>query len=291
MGNDDSGSKSYHFAHYAVAVVDLLSQANLLEKLNQLPGAVDSRDEYVDAVRETVGRVILLRRGMHQSFNAFLNRPQRAGIGSLSQAHQAAYTRLRSLSLQTQQFSDTIVAYSPLMTPSGDLTVSGIYGIMAACAQLMLSALAVGIPVRGGIDVGIGVELADADLYGPALSHAYHLEHTVAQYPRLVAGRGLLDYLSSWEDPTIPNGIVNAFNRQLARTCRSFITTDDDEVQMLDYLGQPCRKVMDGPGYQELVALAFAFATAEYDRFTRSGDTKLGPRYDCLRRYFASRMS
>ena len=45
-----------------------------------------------------------------------------------------------------------------------------------------------GRPLRGGIDVGLGLEITADEVYGPALERAHYLESRLADYPCVLVG-------------------------------------------------------------------------------------------------------
>src|SRR5207247_7066663 len=102
-----------------------------------------------------------------------------------------------------------------------------------------------GISWRAELDVGIGMEIFPNEVYGPVLVSAYTLESTVAEYPRLVIGRGLFDYLTFLEQlpPTEP---LDAFAARMAVSSKEFICTSDDGWPMLYILAT---SVMKEPGH------------------------------------------
>ena len=73
------------------------------------------------------------------------------------------------------------------------IPILGVYDILCTCAALMLVQLAIGHPIRGGLDVGTGM-VVDDELFGAAIVKAYRLESQRAGHPRLVVGHGLLNY-------------------------------------------------------------------------------------------------
>lgn len=75
----------------------------------------------------------------------------------------------------------------------------GVYGCFNACCMLHLLALSLKRPIRGGIDVGLGIDLTDDEVYGPVLERAHFLESKVADYPRIVLGDDLTAYLDELE--------------------------------------------------------------------------------------------
>lgn len=50
---------------------------------------------------------------------------------------------------------------------------------------------------RAGVEVGLGTELDNGEIYGPVLYKAYELESKVAEYPRIVVGKELINYLTT----------------------------------------------------------------------------------------------
>ena len=71
----------------------------------------------------------------------------------------------------------------------------GVYAALTSAASTFLTMLAGRQAIRGGIDVGVAVELRDKELYGPALARAYELESKTANYPRVVLGEELIRYI------------------------------------------------------------------------------------------------
>ena len=47
-----------------------------------------------------------------------------------------------------------------------------------------------------GVEVGLGTELDNGEIYGPVLYKAYELERELPEYPRIVVGRELINYLT-----------------------------------------------------------------------------------------------
>lgn len=53
--------------------------------------------------------------------------------------------------------------------------VNGVYRAYVAAASMWLLALSIGHPIRGGIDVGLAIDIDDDEIYGPVLDNAYRL--------------------------------------------------------------------------------------------------------------------
>lgn len=147
-------------------------------------------------------------------------------------------------------FSDSFVVAFPLQVDgvnerrSRARAAYDLWSALLGLAVLSLESFAQGIPWRAGLDVGIGMEIFPNEVYGPVLLSAYTLESTVAEYPRLVIGRGLLDYLTFLErlPPAEP---LDAFAARMAASSKEFICTSDDGWPMLHILSPA---VMKAPG-------------------------------------------
>jgi hypothetical protein len=70
----------------------------------------------------------------------------------------------------------------PLKPEDGNVPARGVYEIVLTCATMMLAQRAAGRPIRGGIDVGTGIEI-DRELFGAAIVKAYEIESSRAGYP------------------------------------------------------------------------------------------------------------
>ena len=105
--------------------------------------------------------------------------------------------------------------------------VYDLWTALLGLSVLSLASSAHELPWRGGIDVGIGTQIFPHEVYGPVLLSACKLESTVAEWPRLVVGRGLLDSLAFTERlPTIEP--LDAFTAKVATDCRQMICGSED---------------------------------------------------------------
>src|SRR5207302_4002662 len=113
--------------------------------------------------------------------------------------------------------------------------ITGVYGALIACDYLGLSCLAMERPVRGGLDAGLGLDIGNDEIYGPTLHRAYHLENRVADFPRIVIGDELWNYIGAvaGQVAATPLGRIAA---RLAEAGKSLVTTDKDGCRILDIL-------------------------------------------------------
>jgi hypothetical protein len=156
----------------------------------------------------------------------------------------------------------------------------------------MLVQLAMGHPIRGGLDVGTGMDV-DGELFGAGLVKAYRLESTRAQHPRLVVGSGLVDYLrASAQAPGVE--LARRFERQMASGLLGLVAKDEDGEWIVDYAGPKAREFIVGNLDAREIGMfpqARAFAHRCRSEFQQQGvqGEKLFGRYSKLVRYLDAR--
>lgn len=164
--------------------------------------------------------------------------------------------------------------------------ITGIHALLSGCAGVFLSALSLGLICRGGIEAGIAGEFFKDEIYGPALYNAYRLESEVAQYPRIVVGPSLVEYIEN-ETRRPPEDEASNLIRGMAHRCESWLCVDVDSVTILDYAGAAAREVF--PVLKGSIEQAIKFATDEGKRFRLEGNSKLAGRYALLLNYLNDR--
>ena len=190
--------------------------------------------------------------------------------------------------------SDSPPRRCPLRNDGGDLVgIVTVYSALSAAAVVMLMSLATKHALRGGIDVGLAVEMGRQEVYGTALARAYRLESKEAQYPRILVGDELWRYINAaiaqFENQDTPVGrSINA----IAKKMMELVAVDEDGKRILDYLGQTMvDNAAPGGNHRDYtVRPAYEFVLAEQKRIEVIGDAKLIPRYASFRKYFESRL-
>jgi hypothetical protein len=166
----------------------------------------------------------------------------------------------------------------------------GVYGCIASSCILHLEGLSTNCPIRGGIDVGLGLDIGkpgDPEVYGPVLGNAYNLENNVAEYPRILVSKGLIEYLerAARLPQTTPLGHLVT---SLAAECKQLITVDTDGKPMLDFLGEKMAQITADQRQQHFTGIIECIA--EQIRMAQAeNDSKLLGRYDKLAAYVESR--
>ena len=241
----------------------------------------------------------------------------RAPIGqepNQTEEQRARERRLFSAEVRFLTFSDTVVAYVNLR--EDPTRMQGVFAILSTCTAVFKTMLAVGIPTRGAVDVGLADKLSDLrpqgiigsgddavdvgyahdvsedEIYGPVLASVHRLESRIAQWPRVVVGDGLIRYLQLLVEPV--DGIQrDAGILKAAGLCHGFIAKDVDGWPVLDYLGQQQRdhvaerRATNEPAYGE--RSAYRFVRNQARRYRDERNEKLAVRYNLTLQYFRSR--
>ena len=158
-----------------------------------------------------------------------------------------------------------------------------IQAALDACASVAYMHLIDRRPIRGGIDIGVSLEMHKVGIYGRASKEAYELESEIANYPRVVIGEKAKEFL----EVTLKECETGSDN--YTRTAKAFlersiglIVQDHDGAWILDYL-----KVanIQQDIHQQSIDRILDFVAREQDRFKAEGNHKLALRYALLMDY------
>jgi hypothetical protein len=268
--------------HHLVAFLDVLGQRERFKQL-EVPKTPEQNVEVAEVLRQTAGFVLELRKTFADQFVTF----------------ESALTALRKLTSEPVcpkfvGFSDSFITSVPLHTEGSPLvSVTTVFSALSASAVVMLTALARGHPLRGGIDVGLATEIAPGEIYGTALERAYVLESKEAGYPRILIGDELWNYLNvartHFLAQTIPESkaITTIIDRMLL-----LVEVDEDGKRILDYMGPVISELQgsDSIFRSGMIQPLYKFVLAEHERVNQLGDPKLAARYETLRHYVESRL-
>jgi hypothetical protein len=285
--NDATKPDSISLQYYVVGFFDLLGQQEILRSIRALP---DRNDEAAlaktrDALKNTYGAVSQMRMSFFDAFNAY---KRKASVAShLTPEQQKIYGQMDNNPIQSQSFSDSIVVFQSLSTNSdAKVPVRGILGILIASALTFVHSLSVGHPIRGGIDVGVGFQPKDNEIYGPALARAYDLESRTANYPRIIVGDELIRYFTALTSNQSTD-ILATHSRNVAKECAQCMAYDDDGIPFVDYLGPYFRThIADNAYYVSFIDKAYNYILESSSRNKKEKNSKLAFRYKLLRNYF-----
>ena len=274
---------------YAVCFIDLLGQRDRLSALHDLPDQADKEqmEVFFHNLGETYGVVSRNRKLFRHFFNSF-SAPRQTDLSGLTSEQQALYKQMTNNPIRLMPLSDSIIAFTSLATDINKVPMRAIYGMFVAASSVALLSLSVGTPVRGGIDIGIGMEIEEGEIYGPCLARAYTLESSLAQYPRILVGSECLDYLQLSLRKK-PEDIFDQITIDTARVCHGLLMIDDDGCAALDYLGANYRSTIADLMEKTTVKEAYDNVVKFSEVFRQNNDTKNALRLTLLRNYFERR--
>lgn len=271
-------------SYYAVAFIDLLGQREAMRDLDRLPETKAEEAKFIAALKNSAGVVDDLNRSLRQ----FLDAAEEEHRQSYPEPLREVLAEMTAWELKHQRFSDGLVIFASLANKDRTCPVVGVGQMLLAAASLMLMSLAKGKPIRGGIDVGVGMELHPGELYGPVVAKAYQLESSVAQYPRIVVGDSLRDYLAQGASKA-GQGLDDSFWKTSAESTMSFLGEDTDGHLIVDYLGEGVKAVFKDTIDKVVLNRAAEFVEKQGEIHRKARDTKLAMRYLLLTEYLSSR--
>jgi hypothetical protein len=282
-------SESVTVGHFALAFIDLLSQKDILRKLNKLPENEDEQREFIGLWKQSVGVINNFRVAFDSFYESFLNhKPLQPPQGATVKREQIELVnRFIKCEIRKQRFSDSMIYYVSMAENPDQFPITGVHALLSGCAGVFLSALSLGFICRGGIEVGIAGEFFQGEVYGPALYHAYRLESEIAQYPRIVVGPELTGYINN-ETRRPREDEAGDLIRGMAQRCQDWLCIDFDGVTVLDYAGAAARKIF--PSLRGSIETSIKFASDEWNKFQTEGNPKLAGRYFLLRNYLIDRL-
>ncbi len=279
--DDLNSSESFMtVSYYLVAFIDLLGQKNDLKKLPRAFSFSDptKRDELVQYIKKTFGTV-------QHFYEAFDDYFKANSDYQYSRLPPPVAERLKQSRVKYQTFTDGITIFTSLQETGESIPVQDVFAILSACASVFVMFLSIGKPLRGGVDIGIGMETARHGIYGPVVVQAYELESSMAEYPRIAVGNGVVEYLQS--EANFPGSdLFSAYRKSLSQTCMNILCLDTDGTRIIDYLGKGFKDSVANDILGDLPLKAYEFVTTEAERFKIEKDGKLLNRYTRLKQYF-----
>lgn len=279
-----------------LAFVDLLGQQQRLRELDEIPAMEDetAMSELHSTIENTYGVV----KSFRQYFRDYIDKKYEQAVpDTLPLKYQKEFRRYQGNDIKINQFSDFTVMFSALKTNvNAKAPIVSVTKIMAALASSALICLANGHPLRGGIDIGWGIEFKRDEIYGGALAKAYSLESNIAMYPRIVVGDQLYDFLRhEYELGSNSKDMFSQFCAAQAGQCLEYLAIDDDGVPFIDFLG-PSTSPRDEDDKEvqaaviEIVKRAYNNVLESSAKYQTERDSKIAFKYSLLRAYVESRL-
>ena len=284
------------YRNYVVAFIDVLGQQEYFRPLKEFKiiAKQDGLEEVLAKVDiNTAYRVNKFREDFEVFFNAIIE--ERPVPPSVPAEKIETFKELRRANIKYKSFSDCMQIFTPLqVVKSYTVVANSIFGMLMTSGEMMLFSLSEKSAFRAGMEIGIGIEIEKSEVYGPALFEAYRLESKIAQYPRIVVGNILIDYLNNLSSGTPQEENQESLDISLckimAENCLNMITEDIDGCMILDYLGKEftrgAKEALGKEKFKEIAELASIFVASENKRFSKEKNVKLAQRYYLLLQYF-----
>jgi hypothetical protein len=275
--------------YYLVVFFDQLGQREVLRKITDIPTTDEEKKYFIDLMKESVGRVLNIRDSFKKHFDSLSSYVPNTNL--VPPELQEEFAASQKFNLHFYGLSDAVIIAVPLMNEDENCAaVNGIYAAFIATCCIGLLSLSVKIPMRAGLDVGVATQIDDDEIYGPALERAYYLESNLAEYPRYLVGKELVNYLLVVENQKCKTRIGQVA-KGMAKYCREMIIQDSDGRFMLDFLGEKIKEMSDNVVGQEIIISASEFVLSQVKKYTENDNAKMAARYYRLLRYFNSRKS
>jgi hypothetical protein len=283
------GNAGFTVQNWAVCFLDLLGQQDAFMATDFIPDAADyaSVERFRVAVSSSLGVINQFYKLCEQFGQEQEDLHPESPLRNLPDAQREAARVISRANVKNVCWSDGAVFYASLFESPACAPPVSVRQILLVVGAMMVLQLASGHAVRGGIDVGTGVETS-GQLFGAGVVKAYRLESKTAQSPRIVVGPSLISYLDAASKNT-GRDFRSLTSAAFARDCRDMIIQDSDDHWVLDYLGVNARDRYGGGLEASMVEQARRFVAEAREGF-RAKDQKLFDRYSTLLRYFDSRM-
>ena len=282
------------YCPYIVCYIDILGQSERLKKLDAVPITNQLSEVFYENLRQTYGVVRDVYKFYKEFFEAYeLFDEKDPNYNALSPSQKLQYRSFKVGKLYFKLVSDTIIMYVPTINNMKEHNLRSLFGLLTANAAMMILSFANGVALRGGIEIGLAADFPDIGFYGPVLQKAYRLESKIAQYPRIVIGDGIINYLLDHAQNNT-NDIPNMIRKNIARECQTFFCKDKDEFIILDFLGKNMYSAIADKIKRidsSLIEKGFDFVSKERERFELAKDDKLKSRYAMLKEYYANRIN
>lgn len=280
--------KDIEIANYCASFIDILGQQEEYKNEGFLPNINESekKEAFLLKFRSSIGAIDALQRDASNMLEA-AGDPQKTIRHTLPPEQQAVYDEFHRVRPKQQRWSDGLVLFVSLMEKDVKCPMNGVFELFSHVGCLCFLGLARRIPLRGSIDAAWGVELHENELYGAIVANSYELESKIAQYPRIVVGNRVVEYLESNYAKTAQD-YYSQYNKELAGLCLKLLAVDTDGYHVLHYLGEGYKSFVSQDRHSILYDKALKFVTEEFERHRQAQNTKLAFRYASLLSYFSA---
>ena len=283
--NDDHEAT---FGYYMIGVFDVLGQSGTLREHSGMPLSNDhvERQRVVHDLKKTAGVVLGFRCLFKKFFEGAAQHTGRAD--SLPAPQRAEMLATMTSNVICWGVSDSIFVAVPLAWPRHPAApVADVFRSLLAAGSMWLLGLSTNHPIRGGMEIGTGIDIEPGEIYGPALESAYRLESTVAKLPRIVVGPECVKFLKAVRRSGSVSDVRSKLAASMAELCFPMLRQDTDGNTVVHGLGKAMlEQTRDVPDFRDHFSRAHNNVRARCRHFRDAGDGKLTSRYETLLAYF-----
>lgn len=258
---------------YVCALVDLLGQDLRLDKLGDFDATLISENE------SAINKIFHKTYGNVKKFKIVSKDSAKFFSSKMSSDIPC---------LKLSEFSDLIVLNVSVSKTEevgfSDINIEGVYFLLLTTAYSFLVMLSKGVALRGGVDIGLGIDTSSATdttglVYGNSLSRAYALESKKGGPIRVVVG----EHLENFVKEALSNSESNAEYEKYAPFIQKLIIKDpnDPKSYILNYLSDDFRGI---PEFKGLYKKAKRFL--EKEKIFFENDDKIKEKYSKALEYF-----
>ena len=284
----DQISNPLNATNYCLGFLDLLGQREAMGGQGLLPTMETDDDEnaFQAIVIDTIGPIRRVQKDIDNLLDYVCNPDTDSPVrAKLPEEQRPIWDEMQRSGIKRQSWSDGLVVFESLGNQNIKCPMNGVYAIFVASGMICFLGLAGKQPVRGAIDIGWGVELHPGEVYGPVMTRAYELESEIAQYPRIVVGSDVLQFLERQLNHKTEDAF-SQMNYRIAELCSKMLIRDVDGYMILHYLGSAFQDAAGQRLHQEMYDRAFQFVTQQLAQHQKSGNSKLALRYAHLANYY-----
>ena len=286
--SDSDSHRSISVSRYVCALVDVLGQQAELRQLDLNEdflslGAIEAQSDFSKTLERCYSTILNFRHIIEESLARWY--PTVDDIHLADAAFRKRIEAAVSQRVTTRSFSDLMIVYASVENSDTAVPLAPIWRTVCALMFCQLRALAEGRTMRGGIDLGLGFEFRQGDLYGPVLSRVYSMESDVAQYPRILVGNRLIEFVEKMS--VSPEGEFGGLNCSMAKEISRAFIQDVDGHWFLDFAGRAHFEWIKATEWPcaDLFARGHAFVRAECERLRIDQSSRLAFRYAHLNDY------
>lgn len=279
--------ETLQIGNYVVSFIDLLGQKAALEGQGLLsdPETEEDHKKLLQTLKASVGSIAALQRHASQFLDANEAKSGSPMRALLPEAQQPFWDEISRRKITTQRWSDGVMHFICLGDAEIKCPMNGVEYLLYQAGVLCLIGLATKRPIRGAIEIAWGVELEPGELSGAAVARAYDLESKIADYPRIVIGPKMLEYLELQANNPHSN-FFDQVSKKFALNCLDMLFQDSDGHWILHYLGDAFLNAIAYTNHQELYEKAMSYIREQLEEHKKTKNTKLAFRYVHLLHYF-----